>query len=111
MTIDIPQHSAECEYSPEAAQREIYELIVKAGRRCAYDLAHAAGEIDDREMSKHFHARSHMWLDVFYMEDGGKQYRHKLHHIISMQDMVINRYRELAKEHGLNNDFDGELPF
>ena len=110
----IGHYHKETEYSPEAAQRELYELIVKAGRRCAHDLAHCADliptELNTDLGSKFFHERAKMWLDVFYMEDG-KNYRHKLHHIINDYENLVDKYRELVKAHNINADFDDELPF
>jgi hypothetical protein len=112
----IPRHSKEEDYSPEEAQRELMELVIKAGRRCAYDLKHAANAMplnDDMFGHKFYHQRADMWLKVFDPVDMGKNYKHELHHVIYAQDYVIEKYRELVKKHGIENEanFDEQLPF
>ena len=67
---------------------EQYTLVLKAARRCAYDLGHAASECKDRDMGKLYHARHNMWLEIF-SPTGGKDYRHDLHRQIAQLEREI----------------------
>lgn len=101
------------DYSPEEVQRELFDLILKVARRCAYDLAHAADEIGMNSTSELFRERARMWIEIFE-GDGGKKYRHELHDEIFNRDIVIDQYRKLVEKHGLLEEaekFDERLPF
>jgi len=91
----------EDDYTPEAAQRELMELVVKAGRRCAYDLAHAADSLSDSGQRDIFRARAQHWLGIFNPANGPKDYRHRLHQELVMQDFRIERLKALCIKHGV----------
>ena len=91
---------------PERVNREQLELVVKAGRRCAHDLAHAASDVvyspyPKDERSKFWAERARHWEEVFYPGDDGKNYRSRLHREIA-------RLEQLCRDNGIDPD---ELPF
>ncbi|MDS1141764.1 hypothetical protein RE432_15085 [Pusillimonas sp. SM2304] len=90
------------EYTPEGAQRELMELIVKAGRRCAYDLAHAADWLPDPGSQATYRARAKMWINIFDPANGPKDYRHRLHQEIFMLERRIERLKALCIKHGVD---------
>lgn len=81
---------------------ELNRLVVKAARRCAYDLGHAASEIKNSEYSTMFHDRHHMWLKVFNPADGGKNYRDELHYKIDSLENRIEKFMKLCDEKGVD---------
>lgn len=106
---------------------EINRLLIKAGRRCAYDLKHAAGSIfyscpreawetqgnrakEDYEI---YERRAHMWLDIFNPADDGKQYRDRLHHTIDDAERKLEIAIELLKTNGIEipETIDSGIPF
>jgi len=88
---------------------EIYALTVLAARRCAYDLRHASEEIPEDSLlgRDYYHDRASHWLQIF-QPDGGKRYRHELHHEIDRLEMRISDLQRRLREAGLD---DGEEPF
>lgn len=104
--------------TPVGELAEINRLLVKAGRRCAYDLAHAASSIRTDEpfvgsltAGQFYHDRSKMWEDVFNPADDGKNYRDRLHMEIWNLEMKVERLEKLCKEHGIETSDKDELPF
>lgn len=104
--------------------REINRLIMKAGRRCAYDLKHAAqamgylsqrlkdaGLADDWRCAEYerYSQRASMWQGIFNPGDDGKNYRDRLHHTIRDLENQIEKYQELLAKHGIPNH--REIPF
>lgn len=89
--------------TPERIQHEQIELIVKAGRRCAHDLMHAASYIAAEEEQGLFHDQAHYWLTVFYPGGDGKDYRTRLHH-------EIERLHGLCLKNGIDPR-DPDIPF
>jgi len=106
---------------------EINRLLIKAGRRCAYDLKHAAGSIfyacprdkwaneksrakDDYEI---YQRRSSMWLDIFNPADDGKHYRDRLHHSIDDAERKLEIAIELLKANNIAipESIDSGIPF
>jgi len=89
---------------------EIHELIVKAARRCAYDLKHAANDLSftKEPFADEYLARADMWLDIF-APGGDKNYRHRLHRDISLLEMQIGTYQKLLADHGIEDP--GTIPF
>lgn len=61
--------------------RELLELVVRSGRRCAYDLRHAIECLGmcDKESASLFDGRAEHWLTVFDPARGPKDYRTQLH--------------------------------
>ena len=87
---------------------EQHALILMAGRRCAFDLKHAANSIRDAERSSRYLDRAEMWLSIF-SPCGSSEYRHRLHREISEKEYMIRRYQKILKEYGIE-DFSEE-PF
>lgn len=84
---------------------EQYTLVLKAARRCAYDLAHAADMIDRRghyaEFSEIFAKNARMWLGIF-SPTGAKDYRHRLHQEANMLELRVERLRDFCQKNGLD---------
>lgn len=106
---------------------EINELLIKAGRRCAYDLNHAGNDISmlimrmedagllsegDRlkDRDKFYLQRSDGWQDIFNPGDDGKNYRHRLHVDIMMLETKVAELERLLKENGVKLPED-DIPF
>ncbi len=98
------------EIDPPQAQRELLELMVKAGRRCAHDLAHAVSLIGmrepPRELAVEFHRRAQQWREVFYPDDGPKNYRARLHAEIERLQDRVDELEKLCAEHGIDTGKD-----
>ena len=90
---------------------EQYTLILKAARRCAYDLKHADHDVwrVTRKPSG-YHERSLMWLEIFE-PTGAKDYRHKLHHKIDDLHSTIARLNALCEENGIDPIDPDAIPF
>jgi hypothetical protein len=102
------------DYSPEAAQREQVELLVKAGRRCAYDLRHAADLItNDSKFAKIFYDRANLWEKVFNPADDGKNYRHHLHNVIESLESRVEKLEKRCVDNGvdISDLIDNDIPF
>jgi len=89
---------------PQQIQAELLELITKAGRRCAYDLRHAADLCADRAVGEEFRERADMWLKIFNPANGPKDYRNKFHHEIYALERRLHQMAELAKKHGASQE-------
>jgi len=90
---------------------EQYTLILKAARRCGYDLRHAADDLcrnggDDYTF---YDERADGWLDIF-SPTGAKDYRHKLHLEIWNLESKVDKLKKLCEENGIEHDAD-EIPF
>jgi hypothetical protein len=91
------------DYTPQQAQNEYLELLVKAARRCAYDLAHAADSIPRHdEFHKVFTERAYMWQKVFTPGDDGKNYRHRLHGVIGDLERKIEKLRKRCEDNNID---------
>lgn len=98
--------------APEKFCQEQLELITKAGRRCAYDLLHAASCIRNEREAKIFHERAYMWLNVFNPGDDGKNYRHRLHREIEILEDHVAELQQLCAKHGIDHTKTGpDIPF
>lgn len=107
-------YTPEDEYTPEAAQRELMDVLVKAGRRCAYDLRHAADFMDsNRELQKTMYHRAAHWISVFNPGKEQKNYRQELHEIIRNREDIIEKIKARCKQHGIDiSDLtDSDIPF
>ena len=100
---------------------EINCLLTKAGQRCAYDLRHACADIwrltpktneagDKIAYNEIWAQRSHMWLEIFDINGGGKNYRHDLHIEIQRLESQVANYQKFLKEQGIEDPFD-KVPF
>lgn len=90
--------------------RELNRLLIKAGRRCAYDLAHASAGQRRVEEGELFHQRSQMWLGIFDAGDDGKNYRDRLHHTIDHLESKVENYRKFLSDKNIDDPFPEE-PF
>ena len=96
-------------YTPQEAQQELVQLLVKGARRCAYDLRHAAD--DARDNGQLWRQRAEMWIGIFDPGDGLKDYRHRLHRTIADQESTIEGLRELCRANGIAMGRFDEAPF
>lgn len=104
--------------TPMGDLAEINHLPIKAGRRCSYDLAHAASTIGfDKPFigglnaSQFYHERAQMWEGAFNPGDDGKNYRDRLHMEIWNLEMKVERLEQLCKEHGIETLDKDDPPF
>ena len=91
---------------------EQYVLILKAARRCAYDLGHASSEIkhNDNFGSDFYWEQHEGWLDIF-SPTGAKDYRHKLHQQIDNREYEIERLKKLCVKNGIDPEDPDAIPF
>jgi hypothetical protein len=92
---------------PERLHAEQVELLVKAARRCAHDLAHAGSDVyytpyDKKARAKFWAERAQMWLDMFYPGNDGKNYRHKLYSDIENLEQQVEELKRVCLEHGID---------
>ena len=102
------------DYTPEQAQRELLELTIKAARRCAYDLDHAAGLIGYEvgpDVCKSMEGRAKLWQGIFNPANGPKDYRSQLHHTITDLQIKVDRLLALCRENKIATPYDDEFPF
>lgn len=81
--------------------KELLEISTKAGRRCAYDLAHS-GDMIPGEVGQSIRERAENWLTVFNPANGVKDYRNILHKEIFNLEMEMNKYKERLKENNID---------
>lgn len=94
----------------EDCTKEMFEVISKAGLRCAYDLRHAADHINDKELSNMFNNRSKMWLNIFNPNNGPKNYQNSLHNEIYNLERDVEKLKKLLREKGVQeNEIEAEL--
>lgn len=102
------------DYTPEQATSEYIELLMKAGRRCAYDLRHAADSIEnDSEFRNIMYKRASHWQTVFNPANEQKNYRHKLHNMIDELEDINAQLIKRCKANGIDvSDLeDDDIPF
>jgi hypothetical protein len=87
--------------------------LVKAGRRCAYDLKHAADEIDSPIYRERMRERAELWLKVFNPANDSKNYRHYLHHVIFELENQISKLETRCKENNIDvsDIMSNDIPF
>lgn len=94
--------------------KELNRLLIRGGRRCAYDLRHAADSLwfltrrlqengfllDEWRLNEHefYSNRSNYWLGVFNVGNNGKCYRDELHLEISSLEYKLSGYKKLIKD-------------
>lgn len=80
------------------------ELLTKSARRCAYDLRHAADDVERympaSERYVDWGVRANMWLDIF-SPDGLKNYRTELHQEIMSLNVKIGALARRLKENDI----------
>jgi hypothetical protein len=77
--------------------RDLLEVAVKSGRRCAHDMVHCASYLNTSEGAKTFHLRAHTWSKMFYPGDSTKSYWTAYHNRIMKNDNEISRLKRLLK--------------
>ena len=100
--------------TPRAELVEINRLLVKAGRRCAYDLRHAADELSAsgaNDCAARYYDRASDWLSVFNPADDGKNYRDELHEEIGSLVAEIKRLKQLCRDNDIDPTNPKKLPF
>lgn len=89
----------------ECLQKELFELIVKAGRRCAYDLDHAAGMIlHDPYFRNKLGERAKYWLTIFDPADGPKDYQSRLMNRAETAEYRLEKALALLDKHKIDHD-------
>ena len=89
---------------------EQYMLVLMAGRRCAYDLAHVAGTLyGHSSTSSMFSERAEMWQNLFTPQ-GGKDYRHRLHKDIQELEIKLEKLENLCEFHNIDLPYE-KIPF
>lgn len=101
---------AEGSEDPLVIQTEMLELSIKAGRRLMHDFKHMLNEVPEGSMFKEqFAERGKMWENIFYPDDGMKNYRSRLHQTIMTLEFELERANRLLKENGI--DPRPDLPY
>lgn len=103
--------------NPIKFQQELYELLIKAARRCAYDLGHASQDIN-RDVThwsgesgqQYWNDKHYSWLRIF-SPDGMKLYRHELHYDIDRLATLVDNYREWFKDANIEDPIYDGIPF
>jgi hypothetical protein len=91
-------------------QKEMLELVIKAGRRLMHDFDHMLNEVPkDNPFKKDFQERAQLWRDIFYPDNGAKNYRSRLHQELMNLEFELSRTKRLLQHHGI--DPDPDLPF
>lgn len=105
---------------PAGSQAELLRLMVRAGRRCAHDLQHAASDIsvsyrhtpEDREaLTIQWSERARLWQGIFYPVGGLKDYRDELHAEIEKLGDEVKRLKTLCLANGINPHGSEDMPF
>ncbi len=95
---------------PRLIQKEMLELAIKSGRRLMHDFKHMLNEVPDSSMfKKEFEERGKMWHDIFYPDNGMKNYRSRLHQTIMDLEFELERAKKLLVEKGI--DPSPDLPY
>lgn len=98
--------------TPAQELKALNELLVKAGRRVTYDLAHAVSELPaDSPSLEIFQDRISHWHGVFNPADFGKNYRNRLMNQISDLESEVHRLEQLCEKHGIDHHHPDKLPF
>lgn len=88
----------------KAALVELLEIAMKSGRRCAYDLNHAAGIIslygdDTTHYSRAFHSRADHYKTMFNSAQDMKNYRINLHKDIDKLERRVETLERCINEY------------
>ena len=96
--------------TPLCELKEMYVLLIMAGRRCSYDMLHCASDSKDGTLQDLWHSRAYMWRQVFEV-DSGKKYRHELHHRIYALEERVATYEKILKENNFPFTPFDDIPF
>lgn len=101
------------EITPYSEMQELLELMIKSGRRCAYDLSHAASDLSFKhpEKADMYGCRANMWLTIFDPAKGGKDYRSSMHREIFQLECEVKRLKDLCIQNGVDPTDGNALPF
>ncbi len=76
-----------------------YEILIRAARRCAYDLCHAADYIpSDEFVAAELRERGQHWAELFAKGNPGKDYRNQLHHRINELATALEKANDYCKK-------------
>jgi hypothetical protein len=102
---------------PTRELRAINEMLIKAGRRCAYDLAHAAsyistqGDPTDTSFYEIFQERSDHWKGVFNPTNVGKDYYNAAQVEHARLEREIVRLKQVCQAAGIDYRDPERYPF
>ncbi len=89
------------EESPENLTLQLYEILLKSARRCAYDLGHAVDMIDgtrESELKDILRNSAEHWKDLFTAGNAMKDYRLSyVHDIFDLEQDVKRAETELTR--------------
>lgn len=84
---------------------EAHNILIRAARRCAYDLRHAAALIDKdhwSDLKQHLRRNAEHWVALFQSGNSVKDYQIQLHHEIEIRDRKILELKNLLRENGID---------
>ncbi len=85
--------------NPENLTLQLYEILLKSARRCAYDLRHAVDCIDkngpDGYMKELLAPRADNWVDLFSSGTNIKDYRLSYIRDIAKLELEVQRLQKL----------------
>jgi hypothetical protein len=91
-------------------QKETLELVIKAGRRLMHDFDHLLNEVPKgNDQKSMYEQRAKLWRNIFYPDDGPKNYRSTLHQEIMNLEYQLSKAKKLLIEHGI--DINADQPF
>lgn len=92
------------EEEPNNIAVQLYEILIKTSRRCAYDLAHAADMIKDEYWSRELRENAEHYIELFQAGNSMKDYRLSyVQHITRLKTRVASLENKL-KEHNIDTD-------
>lgn len=99
--------------TPVSELMQLNELLLKSGRRCAYDLRHVYESLEfyDPELALIFNKRYEIWEKIFNPADIGKEYKDSLNQKINILELEIFRLRKLCEEHKIDYQDPNGVPF
>jgi hypothetical protein len=93
-------------------QKEMLDLMIKAGRRLMHDFDHMLREIPaDNIFKEDYEERAAMWRTIFYPDNGAKNYRSEMHQTIMNLEFELERAKTVLEKHNLDINEGLDLPF
>jgi hypothetical protein len=87
-------------------QKEMLDLMIKAGRRLMHDFDHMLDEIpSDNIFREEYKERAAMWRTIFYPDNGAKNYRSELLQTIMDLESKLDRANNALLKHGIDPRF------